>query len=260
MPATVIAGNWKMNTTLEEARTLAQGVKALSGQAPGVEVILCPPAISLAEVRASVAGSTIKVGAQNMHHLDSGAFTGETSPTMLVNLCEYVIIGHSERRQLFGETDELVNLKVKAALSHGLKPILCVGETLEQRESGRAADVISSQVNLGLAETGPLDIIGLIVAYEPVWAIGTGQAATPEIAAEIMGGPVAETLGILYGGGAENIPLLYGGSVNAGNIADFAAQSCIHGALVGGASLRADSFMEIARLAGEAKGRPADRA
>ncbi len=255
MPSTVVAGNWKMNTTLEEARALAQGVKALSGQAPGVEVILCPPAISLAEVRTSVAGSTVKVGAQNMHHQDSGAFTGEISPTMLVNLCEYVIIGHSERRQLFGETDELVNLKVKAALNHGLKPILCVGETLEQRESGRAADVISSQVKLGLAETGPLDITGLIVAYEPVWAIGTGQAATPEIAAEIMGGLVADTLGNLYGGGADDIPLLYGGSVNAGNIADYAGQSSIHGALVGGASLQADSFMDIARLAGEAKAR-----
>ena len=255
MPATVVAGNWKMNTTLEEARALAQDVKGLSTQAKGVEVILCPPAISLAEVKHSVAGSSVKVGAQNMHHQDSGAYTGEISPTMLVNLCEYVIIGHSERRQLFGETDELVNLKVRAALGHGLKPILCVGETLEQRDSGRAADVISGQVRSGLAETQSLDITGLIVAYEPVWAIGTGQAATPEIAAEIMGGPVAEALSSIFGGGGENIPLLYGGSVNAGNIADFAAQSCIHGALVGGASLQAESFIDIARLAGETKAR-----
>ena len=255
MPATVVAGNWKMNTTLEEARALSQGVKNQASRAPGVEVILCPPAISLAEVKRSVAGSPVKVGAQNMHHQDSGAFTGEISPAMLVNICEYVVIGHSERRQLFGETDELVNLKVKAALSHGLKPILCVGETLEQRESGGAADVIAGQVSSGLAETQAVDINGLIVAYEPVWAIGTGQAATPEIAAEIMGGPVAETLGSLYGRDAEDIPLLYGGSVNAGNIAEFAAQSCIHGALVGGASLQADTFMEIAQLAGEAKAR-----
>ena len=255
MPATVVAGNWKMNTTLEEARALAQDVKGLSTQAEGVEVILCPPAISLAEVKHSIAGSSVKVGAQNMHHQDSGAYTGEISPTMLVNLCEYVIIGHSERRQLFGETDELVNLKVRAALGHGLKPILCVGETLEQRESGRAADVISGQVRSGLAETHSLDITGLIVAYEPVWAIGTGQAATPEIAAEIMGGPVAETLRSIFGIGDENIPLLYGGSVNADNIADFGAQSCIHGALVGGASLQAESFMDIARLAGETKAR-----
>ncbi len=255
MPTTVVAGNWKMNTTLEEALALSQTVTEQAGRAPGVEVILCPPAISLATVKQSVAGSPVKVGAQNMHHQDSGAFTGEISATMLVNLCEYVIIGHSERRQLFGETDELVNLKVKAALSHGLKPILCVGETLEQREAGGAADVISRQVNTGLAETQAVDISGLIVAYEPVWAIGTGQAATPDIAAEIMGGPVAETLRGLYGRDAEHIPLLYGGSVNSGNISDFASQSCIHGALVGGASLQADSFMEIAQLAGEAKAR-----
>lgn len=253
MPATVVAGNWKMNTTQEEARALAQGVKGLSDQAPGVEVILCPPAISLAAVKHSVAGTSVKVGAQNMHQQDSGAFTGEISPTMLADLCEYVIIGHSERRQLFGETDDLVNLKVKAALSHGLKPILCVGETLEQRETGGVGAVISGQVSSALAETQSLNISGLIVAYEPVWAIGTGQAATPEIAAEIMGGPVAETLRSLFGVPAEDIPLLYGGSVNAGNIADFATQSCIHGALVGGASLQADSFMEIARLAGEAR-------
>ena len=253
MPATVVAGNWKMNTTLDEARALAQGVKALAGQAPGVEIIVCPPAISLAEVQQSVAGSAVRVGAQNMHHEDSGAYTGEIAPTMLVSLCEYVIIGHSERRQLLGETDELVNLKVRAALRHGLKPILCVGETLEQRESGRAADVISGQVSSGLAETQSLDISGLTVAYEPVWAIGTGQAATPDIAAEIMGGAVLDTLHVLYGEASDHIPLLYGGSVNAGNVSDFAAQSCIHGALVGGASLQAASFMEIARLAGEAK-------
>lgn len=255
MPATVVAGNWKMNTTLSEARALAQGVKAMATQASGVEIILCPPAIWLPEVRQSVAGSSVRVGAQNMHHQDSGAFTGEVAPTMLVNICEYVIIGHSERRQLFGETDEMVNAKVKAALSHGLKPILCVGETLEQRESGRASDVISEQVNLGLAETHAFDISGLIVAYEPVWAIGTGQAATPEIAAEIMGGAVTETLQKVYSKDSANIPVLYGGSVNAGNIVAFASQSCIHGALVGGASLQVDSFMEIARLAGDAKSR-----
>lgn len=253
MPATVVAGNWKMNTTLEDARSLAQDIMGQASRASRVELILCPPAISLAAVRHSVSGSSVKVGAQNMHQEDSGAFTGEISPTMLAGICEYVIIGHSERRQLFGETDDLVNLKVKAALNHGLKPIVCVGETLEQRESGRAAEVIAGQVSSGLAGTQSLDINGLIVAYEPVWAIGTGQAATPDIAAEVMGGPVAETLRSLYGSVSGNIPLLYGGSVNAGNIADFAAQSCIHGALVGGASLQADSFMEIARLAGEAK-------
>ncbi|MDE2843159.1 MAG: triose-phosphate isomerase [Chloroflexota bacterium] len=254
MPATVVAGNWKMNTTLNEARTLAGGVRDLAVNAAGVEVILCPPAISLAAVRDMVSGSGVKVGAQNLHHEDSGAYTGEISAVMLNGVCQYVILGHSERRQLFGETDQQVNLKVKAAFSHGLKPIVCVGETLEQRESGQAARVISGQVGAALDGVAPVDINGLIVAYEPVWAIGTGQAATPEGAAEIMGGAISETLHSLYGSSSAAVPLLYGGSVNAGNIVDFAGQSCIHGALVGGASLQADSFMDIVRLAGETKG------
>jgi len=162
-----------------------------------------------------------------------------------------VILGHSERRQLFGETDELVNLKVKAAFEKGLIPILCVGETLEQREAGLALDTVSKQVKGGLE--GIVDITGLVVAYEPVWAIGTGQAATPEIAAEVMGGAILETLRGLYPATADQVPLLYGGSVNPGNAAAFAAESCIHGSLVGGASLRADQFLEVARLTAEAK-------
>ena len=256
MPATTVAGNWKMNTNLAEAVILAEALRERAVSLTGVEVILCPPSISLAAVRDAVAGSQVKVGAQNMHFEDAGAFTGEISPSMLRGLCDYVILGHSERRQLFGETDAIVNGKVLAAFRHGLRPILCVGETLEERESGNAEMVISQQVRSGLAEVGDsteIDITGLTVAYEPIWAIGTGQAATPEIAAEIMEGAILETLRILFGAAAGEIPLLYGGSVNAGNIADFAAQSCIHGALVGGASLQADSFAEIARLAGEAK-------
>lgn len=253
MPATIVAGNWKMNTTLPEAVDLAGTVRNLADRAPDVELILCPPAISLAAVRDALDGSKVKVGAQNMHPEDSGAFTGEIAPPMLAGICEYVILGHSERRQLFGETDQLVNRKVLAALNHGLKPILCVGETLEQRESGSATEIISAQVISGLSNTAGLDLNGLVVAYEPIWAIGTGQAATPEIAAEIMGGAIQNALRALFGSSADAIPLLYGGSVNAGNIGDFAAQPCIHGALVGGASLQADSFVEIARLAGAAK-------
>lgn len=259
MPATVVAGNWKMNTTLEEARSLAGGVRDLCQDLQGgdVEVVLCPPFLSLAAVAETLAGSGVKSGAQNMYHEESGAFTGEISPVMLARLCQYVILGHSERRQLFGETDGAINLKVKAAISHGLKPILCVGETLEERESGQASEVIAGQVRAGLeglAGTAGLDISGLVVAYEPVWAIGTGRAATPEIAAEIMGGAILTTLEAIFGGAAAaDVPLLYGGSVNAGNVSDFAAQPCIHGALVGGASLRAESFVEIARLAGAAK-------
>jgi triosephosphate isomerase len=219
--------------------------------AAGVEVILCPPFISLAAVREAVRGSAVKVGAQNMHFEKSGAFTGEVSPAMLQGLCDYVILGHSERRQLFGETDDLVNRKVRAAFAHGLRPILCVGETLEQRESGRAAQVVGQQVKAGLA--GVSDITGLVVAYEPVWAIGTGRAATPEIAAEVMGGAMAQALGEMFGGAADQVPLLYGGSVNPGNVTGFAAQECIHGALVGGASLQATQFVEIARLTAAAK-------
>ena len=251
MPDPVVAGNWKMNTNLADAAGLAAGIRDGLGSFFGVELILCPPFISLGTVRESVAGSTIKVGAQNMHFEESGAFTGEIAPPMLQGLCDYVILGHSERRQLFGETDELVNRKVKAAFQHGLRPILCVGETLEQREAGQAGEVVGRQ--LGAALTELVDITGLVVAYEPVWAIGTGLAATPEIAAELMGGPLRESLRSRFGAAAEDVPLLYGGSVNPGNVDGFAQQSCIHGALVGGASLQADQFLGIARAFAEAK-------
>ena len=252
MPTSVVAGNWKMNTTLHEASRLAAEVMNGFDSVSGVEMILCPPFISLQAVRDAVLGSPIKVGAQNMHFEGSGAFTGEVGPPMLQGICDYVILGHSERRQLFGETDDLINMKVKAAFGHGLRPILCVGETLEQREAGRAGAVVAQQLRAGLA--GLVDITGLLVAYEPVWAIGTGQAATPEIAAEIMGGTVQASLTALFGDPASAVPLLYGGSVNPGNVSRFSAQACIHGALVGGASLQADQFLQIARLTAEAKG------
>ena len=247
MPPTVLAGNWKMNTDLAAAVELATGVRAGLDQDPGAQVILCPPFISLSTVADAVRGSSIQVGAQNMHFQDSGAFTGEIAPSMLRAVCDYVILGHSERRQLFGETDQEINLKVQAAFRHGLQPILCVGETLEEREAGRAGDVVETQLRNGLADL--VDIRGLIVAYEPVWAIGTGQAATPEIASEIMGGAVQQTLVSLFADTAGNVPLLYGGSVNPGNVAEFAAQDCIHGALVGGASLQAEQFVEVVKQA-----------
>ncbi len=166
MPDLVVAGNWKMNTTVSEAAALAAGVRDGAAGVAGVELVLCPPAISLVAVGEAVKGSSVKVGAQNMHFEDSGAFTGEVSPVMLQGVCDYVIIGHSERRQMFAETDESVNLKVKAALAAGLKPIMCVGETLEQREAGQAADFISGQVRAGLA--GITDSSNLVVAYEPI--------------------------------------------------------------------------------------------
>lgn len=252
MPTAMAAGNWKMNTTVSEAVELAFQVRDGAGGLAGVEIVICPPHISLPAIAEAVKGSRVKVGAQNMHFEDSGAFTGEISPLMLQGVCEYVILGHSERRQLFGETDDMVNRKVKAAFEHGINPILCVGETLGQRKSGRAADIIAHQVRAGL--DGITGISGLVIAYEPVWAIGTGQAATPETAAEIMGGSLLDTLRSLFGSTANDIPMLYGGSVNPANVEDFAAQDIIHGSLVGGASLQAEPFLEIARLTAATKG------
>ena len=251
MPDLVVAGNWKMNTTISEATALAGGVRDGSAAVSGVELILCAPFVSLSAVSGVVKGSAVKVGAQNMHFEESGAFTGEVSAGMLQGICDYVILGHSERRQMFAETDRWVNSKIKAAQTAGLKPILCVGETLEERESGKASDIISGQVRAGLE--GISDISSIILAYEPIWAIGTGQAATPDIAAEIMGGAVLDTLKSLYTAKADDVPLLYGGSMNAGNAGDFAAQDCIHGGLVGGAALQADSFLAVAVAVAAAK-------
>ena len=251
MPRSIVAGNWKMNTTLEEAASLASDVASGAAAASGVELVLCPPFISLAAVRRAVSGSSVRVGAQNMHHEAAGAYTGEVSATMLRSLCHYVIIGHSERRQLFGETDETVNRKVHAALAAGLSPIVCVGETLEQREGGQAADVVEGQVLAGVADVH--DINDVVVAYEPVWAIGTGRAATPEIAEEIMGGTIRDALRDLFGDDADSVPLLYGGSVNPSNAAAFAAMHSIDGALVGGASLQADQFLQVAAAVAGAK-------
>ena len=252
MPDLVVAGNWKMNTTVSEAAALAAGVRDGAASVAGVTLVLCPPFVSLAVVSEAVKGSAVKVGAQNMHSQESGAFTGEISPGMLRGLCDYVILGHSERRQLFSETDESVNNKVKAAQAAGLKPILCCGETLEQREQGRASDIISGQIRAGLEGVG--DASSLIIAYEPIWAIGTGEAATPETAAEIMGGAIFETLRSLFSSAADNIPLLYGGSMNAGNAGEYAAQDCIHGGLVGGAALNAGQFLQVAAAVVAAKG------
>ena len=251
MPDLVVAGNWKMNTTVSEAAALAAGVRDGAFAVSGVELVLCPPFVSLAAVSDAVKGSEVKVGAQNMHFEGSGAFTGEVSPGMLQGLCDYVILGHSERRQMFAETNRSVNNKIKAAQAAGLKPILCVGETLEEREAGKASEIIGGQIRAGLE--GNSDTSGLVVAYEPIWAIGTGQAATPETAAEIMGGVILETLRSLFSDAADGISLLYGGSMNADNAGDYAAQDCIHGGLVGGAALQAESFLQVAAAVAAAK-------
>ena len=249
VPAAIVAGNWKMNLDIAGGVALASAVAADAAAAAGVKIVVCPPFVSLSAVRDAVAGSAVAVGAQNMHADDSGAFTGEIAPPMLAGLCEYVIIGHSERRQYFGETDAMAGRKAAAALRHNLRPIICVGETLEERESGQAAAVIRRQVVAALADVEPEDAAaGLVaIAYEPVWAIGTGRAATPEIAEQIMGGSIRSTIAAALGNeAAAATALLYGGSVNAGNAAAFAGVGSVNGALVGGASLDAAGFLEVA--------------
>ena len=253
MPVPTVTGNWKMNTSIQEAGKLARDLVQTLDSTNPVETVLCPPFVSLEAVSAAIKGSSVKLGAQNMYHQEKGAFTGEVSPTMLADLCQFVILGHSERRHHFGETDQLINLKVKAAFAAGLRPILCVGETLEQRQGGKAAEVVADQMKAGLDSLH--NTTGLVMAYEPVWAIGTGVAATPETAAEIMGGVILATLTGLYGVDAANqVPLLYGGSVTPENVEGFLVEESVHGALVGGASLRADQFAKIVRTTARVKG------
>ncbi len=251
----IIAGNWKMNKTLEEAKKLAIEVKNNTlARAPEVEVVICPPFTALTEVASIIKGSHVKLGAQNCHWKDSGAFTGEISPIMLKDVgCEYVIVGHSERRQYFGETDEIVSMKAKAALAHGLSPIVCVGEHLEHREKGMTKDIIRGQVIGSLRGIEAEEILRAVVAYEPVWAIGTGKTATPEQAQEVHAF-VRNLLIDLYGlEVALKVRIQYGGSVKPANIAALMSEVDIDGALVGGASLEAIQFAEIVSY--EAKGK-----
>jgi triosephosphate isomerase len=249
----VIAGNWKMNKNVEEAVALVKEMLAGLLQVKSVERVLCPPFVALAAVRELLADTDIGLGAQNMHWADKGAYTGEISPLMLKGLCQYVIIGHSERRQRFGETDESVNRKVKAALAHGLTPIICVGENLEQNEAGQTAEVVGRQLRQGLAGLTSAEGEKLIVAYEPLWAIGTGEPATGAGANSVIGLAVRGALAELFGeGAAAKMRIQYGGSVTPDNIEEFMAQPDIDGALVGGASLKPD-FVEIVRLAAKAK-------
>ena len=244
MPTPIVAGNWKMNTNVAEAVVLAAEIRDPLDAIKGIKKIVCPPFISLMAVRSLLDNSSISIGAQNMYQEEKGAYTGEISPYMLANLCEYVILGHSERRQHFGETDESVNLKVKAALKANLNPIICVGELLSAREKGIAEEVVTKQLLTGLEDIGSLHSV--IIAYEPVWAIGTGIAATPEDAEDMMA-HIRSTLNVKYGDAtSQEVPLLYGGSVTASNIDDYAKLPNINGALVGGASLNAEAFVSIA--------------
>ncbi len=243
MPRTpMIAGNWKMNTLRAEALALVSALRARVDTIVGVEKLVCPPYVFLHEVRSALAGSSIKVGAQNLYWEEKGAFTGEVSVTQIAEACEYVIIGHSERRQLFGETNETVNRRLKAALSHNLKPIMCVGETLDQRQAKQTADVLISQTKAGL--DGITIGSGFVVAYEPVWAIGTGLAADGATAEEACA-LIRKTVREIAGPVADDVRILYGGSVTPENIAEYMSQPDVDGGLVGGASLKADVFSAI---------------
>ncbi|MBI5878688.1 MAG: triose-phosphate isomerase [Chloroflexi bacterium] len=247
----IIAGNWKMNNGVADSCALADALCAVLANPGAVEVVLCPPFVALAAVAARVKGTALRVGAQNMHWLDKGAYTGEVSPLMLKELAQYVIIGHSERRQYFGETDESVNKKVRAALTHGLHPILCVGENLAQYDAGQTNGVVSHQLREGLRGVSAHDAAAVIVAYEPVWAIGTGRAASGAGANAVCGLAIRGTLSELIGeASAQAIRVQYGGSVTPANIAEYMQQPDIDGALVGGASLKAAEFAAIVRAAG----------
>ena len=244
----VIAGNWKMNTTLDEAVELVNTIRYGIDDLEHVETVVCPPFISLAKLKELVEGSSIKLGAQDVFYEEKGAFTGEISPGMLAELCQYVIIGHSERRAYFHETDEIVNRKMKAAIHNRLKPIMCVGENLAENESGDTESVITRQLRCGLSS---IESTNLLIAYEPIWAIGTGRAATGAHANTVMANIRRLLAEIFNPEAASTIPLLYGGSVNAENVAEFLAQSDIDGALVGGASLKPVQFLSIVKQASE---------
>jgi triosephosphate isomerase len=243
----MVAGNWKMHNTVKEAVTLALAIKQGSEGVKGGTVVIAPVYTALASVSEAVRGSHVKVAAQNVFYEEKGAYTGEVAPAMLLDVgCEYVIIGHSERRKYFHETDEGVNAKVKKALATGLKPIICVGETEEEREKGITEFVVGSQVRKGLY--GVASLKDIVIAYEPVWAIGTGKNATPQEAQEVH----AFIRGLLkktYGDEAAAVLVLYGGSVTKDNISDLIGMEDIDGALVGGASLKSDSFLGIIKAA-----------
>ncbi len=249
----VIAGNWKMNKDIHETITLATEIKErMNGIPSDVEVVLCPSFTSLVVASGLIKGSQIKLGAQNMYHQNDGAYTGEVSSGMLKSVgCEYVILGHSERRQYFKESNDFINLKVKQALINNLIPILCVGETLEERVAGVTDQIVTTQIKGCLAGLSENEISGIIIAYEPVWAIGTGKTATPEQANQVHK-MIRKLISQMYSWAtAEKMIIQYGGSVNAQNALELLSQSDIDGALVGGACLKAESFISIVGSASE---------
>jgi triosephosphate isomerase len=243
-----------MHKTVDEALALVNAVKGPIAEIKGAESAVCVPFVSLAPLAEALKDSPIQLGAQNMYWEDEGAFTGEISPLMLKDFCDLVIIGHSERRGYFGETDETVNKKIKAALHHEITPIVCVGETLEQNEAGETEDFVSGQVRAALAGITPEQAKGIIIAYEPIWAIGTGKAATPEEANRIIGEVVRSTLVKIYGDAiAQLMRIQYGGSMKPANVEALMAQPEIDGGLVGGASLKSEDFITLVRVSAEMK-------
>ncbi len=245
----IIAANWKMNCTVSQAHELVSAFKGLVKDVTGVDIVLAPPFTSLVEVAQLTAGTDIALAAQNMYWEESGAYTGEISPLMLKDIgCSYIIIGHSERRAYFGETDDTVNKKLKAALHYGLNPIVCVGETLAQREAGEPTQVVGAQLQGGLAGLTPAQVNKAVIAYEPVWAIGTGKTATTEQANEVHSF-IRQQLNAGFGEAtAQAVRIQYGGSVKPDNVDELMAQPDIDGALVGGAGLKADSFARIVKF------------
>ncbi len=240
----IIAGNWKMNNTIEEGLKLIEAIKT-NKLDKDVEAVVCVPFTLLKDVKKAIEATDIKLGAQNMHWEESGAFTGEVSPSMLNEIpVDYVVIGHSERRQYFNETNETVNKKVKSALSHHIKPIICVGETLEEREANKAKDIIKNQIIKAFEDVDKKDIEKVVVAYEPIWAIGTGKTASADDANDMILF-IRETIGSLYGQEKEVVRIQYGGSVKPNNVSELMSKSQIDGALVGGASLKADDFVSL---------------
>ena len=246
----IIAGNWKMNKNASEGKALVEALKAQTAKFENVEIVVCPPFTTIGAAVEAAAGSNIGVGAQNIHWAANGAFTGEISADMLkTSGVEYVIIGHSERRQYFGETDETVNKRLVAALEAGLIPIVCIGELLEERESGKTEEVLSTQIRGGLANVSAADAAKIVIAYEPVWAIGTGRTATPDQAQEVHA-LIRATLAKLVGTDtAETVRIQYGGSMKPGNAAELLAKKDIDGGLIGGAALKAADFAGIVAAA-----------
>jgi triosephosphate isomerase len=246
----LVAGNWKMHMTVADARHLVSEMVPGLQSKSGVDKVVCPPYTALLAVSSLLEGTDIALGAQNMYWETAGAYTGEISPTMVAEFCDYIILGHSERRAFFGESDKEVNRKVQAAFTHGLTPIVCIGETLEEYEADRTYEVVFRQVKMGLEaiqfDGGDGDGSNLVVAYEPVWAIGTGRAATPTDANKVIAEVIRPALGELFGEDmAQKIRVLYGGSVNGENAQGFFSQPEIDGALVGGASLKVTDYIQI---------------